>query len=191
MNIARPQTHKTPPQEANDHSPEPTARADYTTADWCIERLRHFKKSGSSKPWLLHCSINIPHYPFQTEPKWLEKVKVDEIPRPQWIEESRMHPADSYSTISKNMNLHFNDSQINLVQRTYYAMNVETDHILGTIIDSALDNGFNLNNTVFAFISDHGELNMEHRQCYKNSMFEGSARIPMVFAGLLGVEKLC
>ena len=81
------------------------------------------------------------------------------------------------------MAVQFTDSEIDMVRRTYYAMNVETDHILGTVIDGAMENGFNLSNTVFAFTSDHGELNMEHRQCYKNSLFEGAARIPMVFAG--------
>jgi len=33
------------------------------------------------------------------------------------------------------------------------------------------------------FTSDHGEMHMEHRQHLKNSMYEGSARVPLLIAG--------
>ena len=49
--------------------------------------------------------------------------------------------------------------------------------------NAALMNGFNLSNTIVVFVSDHGEMNMEHRQTWKNSFYEGSSRIPLFFAG--------
>ena len=33
------------------------------------------------------------------------------------------------------------------------------------------------------FVSDHGEMNMEHRQIWKNSMYEPSVRVPFQIAG--------
>merc|ERR1712083_970348 len=115
MNIFRSQHSTTPVNQTNDHHAEPTAKVDYTTAAVCIEKMKKFRKSGSSTPWLLHCSINIPHYPFQTEPRWLERVKVDSIPRPQWLAESMMHPADSYAVTAKGMAAQFTDSEIDMV----------------------------------------------------------------------------
>merc|ERR1712013_551527 len=38
------------------------------------------------------------------------------------------------------------------------------------------------------FTSDHGDMNMEHRQQLKNSMYEGSSRIPLFVTGP-GIEK--
>ena len=69
------------------------------------------------------------------------------------------------------------------VRATYHAMNSETDFILDKVIKAAEMNGYNLNNTVILFVSDHGEMAMEHRQILKNSMYEASVRIPLFFAG--------
>ena len=34
--------------------------------------------------------------------------------------------------------------------------------------------------TLVVFLSDHGEMNMEHRQVWKNSHYEASARVPLI-----------
>ena len=77
----------------------------------------------------------------------------------------------------------FSDEEIQAVRSTYYAMNVETDYLLGTVLNASYANGWDASNTLFVFTSDHGDMNMEHRQQLKNSMYEGSARIPLFFAG--------
>lgn len=38
-------------------------------------------------------------------------------------------------------------------------------------------------NTWSVFLSDHGEMNMEHRQIWKNSLYEPSSRVPMIVSG--------
>ena len=40
-----------------------------------------------------------------------------------------------------------------------------------------------LNDTYIIFASDHGEMNMEHRQTLKNALYEASARVPLIVAG--------
>ena len=67
-------------------------------------------------------------------------------------------------------------------------MNNEADAILGTVLNASYENGFNINNTIFIYTSDHGDMNMEHRQQLKNSMYEGSSRVPLYFAGP-GIKK--
>jgi arylsulfatase K len=67
-------------------------------------------------------------------------------------------------------------------------MNVEMDQMMGAVIDTAARLGWNASNTYIIFNSDHGEMNMEHRQIWKNSMYEASSRIPFIIAGP-GVEK--
>ena len=79
--------------------------------DWkmhaaCIEWLRnHAPSNGTSFPWLLHCSLNIPHPPFQTNLTWLRAVdekRVRTTP-PPWPAMGALHPHDAYMTTSKGM----------------------------------------------------------------------------------------
>merc|ERR1712217_488312 len=61
-------------------------------------------------------------------------------------------------------------------------MSKQTDTMLGSVWQKAAETG-NLENTLVIFTSDHGEMHMEHRQHLKNSMYEGSARVPLLIAG--------
>ena len=54
---------------------------------------------------------------------------------------------------------------------------------MGEVINASYLNGFNLSNTYFVFTSDHGEMNLDHREVAKNSMYEGAARIPLFISG--------
>ena len=58
-----------------------------------------------------------------------------------------------------------------LAFQRYYAMCAETDFLLGRVLDALRDSG-EYDNTYIVFVSDHGEMNMEHRQVWKNSMYE-------------------
>ncbi|MFP6643963.1 MAG: sulfatase-like hydrolase/transferase, partial [Candidatus Latescibacterota bacterium] len=70
----------------------------------------------------------------------------------------------------------FTDEEVRSVRHTYFAMVAEVDEMVGEILN-AFDR-LDLNeNTYVLFGSDHGEMNMEHRQQLKNSMYEASARV--------------
>ena len=75
-------------------------------------------------------------------------------------------------SISKDVWGLFNTSDIKTIRKSYYAMNVEADNLLGQVWTAMNENGFNLSNTIVYFTADHGEMNMEHRQIWKNSMYE-------------------
>ena len=60
-------------------------------------------------------------------------------------------------------------------------MLAEVDEMVGDIVSNIPVH--KRNNTVIIFTSDHGELAMEHRQYYKMSFYEGSARVPLVISG--------
>jgi len=80
--------------------------------DWkmlqnCIDWLESKGKEKSSKVnddsgdidalWFLHCSLNIPHPPFDTNSTWLQSVNMSAVNVPQWplTGTARMHPYDS------------------------------------------------------------------------------------------------
>jgi len=99
-----------------------------------------------------------------------------------------MHPFDQYMVLSKcafpgDCTGEKTAAQHILEARsTWYGMNVEADAIIGTVFDE-LESLKLLENTYFIFTSDHGENNLEHRQSWKNSLYEPSVRVPLLFSG--------
>ena len=87
-----------------------------------------------------------------------------------------------YMSVTKNTHGHFTDDEILAIRRHYFAMVAETDAMLGQVLDTLEATG-QLNDTYVIFASDHGEMNMEHRQTLKNALYEASARVPLIVAG--------
>jgi len=67
-------------------------------------------------------------------------------------------------------------------------MVAEADAIVGQIF-TAIENSSYINNTVVFFWSDHGDMTMDHKQFYKETTLEGSARVPLVVAGPPGIRR--
>ena len=87
-----------------------------------------------------------------------------------------------YMSVTKNTHGPFTDDEILAIRRHYFAMVAETDAMLGQVLDTLEATG-QLDDTYVIFASDHGEMNMEHRQTLKNAMYEASARVPLIVAG--------
>jgi arylsulfatase K len=174
-------TKPTPISITNDHDNNVHAE-DQKMIKKCAEWFESHDP-GAPAPWFHYCSVNIPHPAFNTNATWLAKVKTELIPKPFWLPESEFHPADKYMSMSKNVwGTDISDAEILQVRKTYYAMCAETDWMLGTVMDAANRTG-HLDDTYIVFVSDHGEMNMEHRQVWKNSMYEASERVPLIIAG--------
>lgn len=97
---------------------------DYLTKKGKARVSARARASGASqvKPWMLYCSLNIPHPPFQTNETWLKRVNHALIAPPPWERPKAMHPADAYMSISKDVHLKFTKEDIIKVRLTYYAM---------------------------------------------------------------------
>lgn len=181
---------KTKPRPVADEN-RPTKKIhapDWQMIQECMNWLENNKKAPGQ--WMLYCSLVIPHPPYQCNPDTEKSVSTD-VPIPEWFTtpdkypESAMHPYDSYMSFSKGMmdeqGNHTKD-QLERNMRCWYAMSNQTDQMLGMVWAKAGETG-NLDNTIVIFTSDHGEMHMEHRQHLKNSMFEASARVPLIIAG--------
>jgi len=143
---------------------------DWAMVDNCIDWLH--SHDPSKENWLMHCSLNIPHPPFQTNATWLQYVNDSAVGVPaSFVNVSTMHAADAYAATSKNVDGHFSDTQIITTRRVYAAMCAETDYLFGRVLDAAEATGHLGAHTYILFNSDHGEMAMEHRQIWKNSMY--------------------
>ena len=67
-------------------------------------------------------------------------------------------------------------------------MVAEADAFVGQILDQIANTSL-VNNTVVFFWSDHGDMTMDHKQFYKETTFEGSARVPLIIAGPEGMRR--
>jgi len=183
-------------RNANENVPSQKIRPDdRKTVHNCMKWLKDNKNAPGQ--WMLYCSILLPHpedskhsHSYVCNSKTLSHVS-ENVSLPGWFTspsqfpESSMHPYDSYMSFSKGMmdeQGSFGKTQLESNMRCWYAMCKFTDGMLGQVWKKAGDTG-NLDNTIVIFTSDHGEMHMEHRQDLKNSMFEGSARVPLIIAG--------
>ena len=65
------------------------------------------------------------------------------------------------------------------VRRIYYAMIAEFDAMVGRYMDTVNEAGL-WDNTVFIVTSDHGDMQMEHRQTFKMTPYDASSSVPMI-----------
>ena len=166
-------------------------------ANFCGDQLRKLgnesmaNSNHTSNPWFLYCSMRLPHPPFLSNSTYLVDVNYSAIEIPPEIPFetiSTMHPYYQYMSRVKNVTSNYTDEQIRDIRYGYYGLNVETNQVLEIVWDALIESGFNLSNTIVVFSSDHGEMAMDHRQVWKNGMYEGSTRVPLIFAGP-GIEK--
>ncbi|MGC9350055.1 MAG: sulfatase-like hydrolase/transferase [Anaerolineae bacterium] len=152
---------------------------DWKTVDRGVSWLEE-AATDPETPFTLYLGLNAPHPAFRTSSYWLDKVDEAGITVPP--EDQHHHPALAYQRFHKNWLHGFDDDTVLTVRRIYAAMIAETDAMVGAVMD-AVDRLDLAATTAIIFISDHGELAMDHRQFYKMSMYEGSVRVPMIVAG--------
>ena len=152
--------------------------SDWKRIDQSLEWLQ--RNADKGEPIFLNCSLGAPHPAFVTSEHWLEKIDYDRVALPIW--EETMHPVMDYMSATKNCLIDFPEEDILQVRQTYYAMVAEVDAMVGHIFRAVRDMGLE-DNTYIIFASDHGEMNMEHRQYLKNALYEASARVPLIISG--------
>ncbi len=137
-------------------------------------------RAADRKPFILHCSISCPHPAFVSSRYYLDRIDLNKVTIPPF--EERLHPVMEYMSETKASFDRFTEEEIRAVRHTYFAMVAEVDEMVGEIVQAYDELGLGENTTI-VFASDHGEMNMEHRQQLKNAMYEASVRVPLIIAG--------
>ncbi len=176
-----------PEKETPDSTLRPGGKREEKTKDWEMvhKTIDWLKANKDRKPFFLHCGPSIPHPPFVTSSYWFDKIPAGAVTVPPY--EANLHPVMEYMSARKGCLRDFSRKEILDIRRTYFAMIAETDAMVGEVMN-AVDELKLRDSTYIIFTSDHGEMNMEHRQFLKNALYEGSARVPLIIAGP-GVKK--
>lgn len=146
-----------------------------------IEYLRHEALEKPDSPFFLHVSYTQPHEAYQSIPEYWDRYDDVDIAMPAIPEDADPHPVTQWLRIHHGIDQFPPDPEtIRLSRRAYYAMISHLDDYLGELVAELKHLGL-YEDTVIAFISDHGDMLGERGMWFKRTFYEGSLQVPMIF----------
>ena len=164
------------PYEESDHK-------DWKTASWAVEQLDAKPKD----PFFMAVGFALPHVPLLATQKWFDMYPEDEVVLP------RMLLDDRSDTPRFSWYLHWKlpeprqkflleeGEQIKIVQ-AYLASVSFIDSQVGRVLE-ALERNELADDTIVVLWSDHGYHLGEKQITGKNTLWDRSARVPLIFSG--------
>ncbi len=147
-------------------------------AHWVLQRCAKRR----DRPFFLAVGFYRPHTPYVAPKKYFEPYPLDQMPVVQgWEEDQKDIPKLGLGSHKKDHELLTDDLRRQAIQ-AYYASISFMDAQVGRLLDSLDELGL-ADNTIVVFTSDHGYHMGEHGLWQKMSLFEESARVPLIIAG--------
>lgn len=153
-------------------------------ADVTINFLNQNK--DSKNPLFMYCAFNAPHDPRQAPKEYVDMYPLDDIEVPKnflpvhpmyremgAVPEGRDERLAPYPRTEFAVKTHLQE---------YYAIISHVDAQIGRIIDAVKKNGM-WDNTIIVFTADNGLAVGQHGFVGKQSLYDHSIRIPLVFSG--------
>jgi arylsulfatase A-like enzyme len=189
---ARPERKLVPPTPHGDHPAmdwgwfphQDEDKGDYQVASWTVEQIQ---RADRDSPFFLAAGFSLPHVPCYATKKWFDLYPDDNRVLPEIKEDDR---AD---TPRFSWYLHWRVPEPRLrwlrevgqwrgLARAYLASISFVDAQVGRILD-ALDASELGDSTIIVLWSDHGYHLGEKGISGKNTLWERSSRVPLIFAG--------
>jgi len=149
----------------------------------CSAGIDFINRQDSSRPFFAYISFLAPHDPRVMPEKFRGMYNPDEIELPPNFMGG--HPFD-------NGALRIRDEELAAFPRSpeetkehiadYYAMISHLDHELGRVVKALEEKGI-LDNTIIVFAGDNGLALGQHGLFGKQSCYDHSVRVPLIFAG--------
>ena len=168
-------------------------QTDGIVANEAIEQLEKFSKSGQN--FFLAVGFFKPHTPYVAPKKYFDLYEKHEMVIPYTgIGENYLNsipiPAAKSIRIKKDqikLNLKSNNKLSKEIKEAYYATISFLDSQIGRVLNALKKNGLD-KNTIIVFSSDHGYHLGEHGHWQKQTLFDRSTRVPLIFSGP-GIKK--
>jgi len=158
----------------------PASDEQHTDGKVATETIKLIEQS-KDQPFFIAAGFYRPHCPYIAPKKYFDLYPLEKIVAPQFSpsELANFPPAALWMNPP-----HFgvNEQQQREAIQAYYASISFLDANVGRLLD-ALDRLKLAGNTIIVFWSDHGYLLGQHGQWMKQSLFEASARNPLIIAG--------
>ena len=147
-------------------------------AAWVLERRARDKE----RPFFLALGFFRPHTPYVAPKPWFEGYAEKDMPLVTGVEEDRKDLPKHALGSQKKEQEKLTDALRQQAVQAYFASISFMDAQAGVVLD-ALDRLGLAENTIVVFTSDHGYHLGEHGLWQKQSLFEESARVPLLMAG--------
>ncbi|MDU7956274.1 MAG: arylsulfatase [Clostridium perfringens] len=146
--------------------------------NWVVnESIDFLRRRDPSKPFFLKMSFVRPHSPLDPPKFYFDMYKDEDLPAPlmgDWAnkedEENRGKDINCIKGI-------INKKALKRAKAAYYGLITHIDHQIGRFLIALSEYG-ELNNTIFLFVSDHGDMMGDHNWFRKGIPYEGSSRVP-------------
>ena len=146
--------------------------------NWVVnESIDFLRRRDPSKPFFLNMSFVRPHSPLDPPKFYFDMYKDEDLPEPlmgDWAnkedEENRGKDINCVKGI-------INKKALKRAKAAYYGSITHIDHQIGRFLIALSEYG-ELNNTIFLFVSDHGDMMGDHNWFRKGIPYEGSTRVP-------------
>jgi len=158
-----------------------------------IEQLESFSKTGQN--FFLAVGMYRPHTPFVAPKKYFDMYDRNSIEIPyngsndEYLKTIPKTAANSIR-LKKNqikLNLKSNKKLAQEIKEAYFATTTFVDAQIGRILKKLKQTGLD-KNTIVVFTSDHGYHLGEHGHWQKQTLFDNSTRVPLIFSGP-GIES--
>ncbi len=157
---------------------------DYKVANWAIEELA----GELNEPFFMGVGFFRPHVPMYAPEAWFDIYPLENVILPE-IKENDMEDISKYAQNVTSLEhiepphdwILENDQWKPLVQ-SYLASVSFVDHQIGKVMD-ALEKSTYAENTIIVLFSDHGFHLGEKRIWAKQTLWEESTRVPLIFSG--------
>ncbi len=159
-------------------------KGDYQIASWAIEQLQSVSRD---RPFFLSAGFFLPHVPCYATQRWFDLYPDDDSVLPK----VDRHDRDDTPRFSWYLHWNLPEPRLRWVEennqwrnlvRSYLASVSFIDSQIGRLLDALAANGL-AENTVVVVWGDHGWHLGEKLITGKNTLWERSTRVPLIFAG--------
>ena len=170
------------PERADRYGPHPEPfRVDLSYVEEAVRWLEE-RAPRIQGPWLLSVNLHKPHFPqYTTQALW------DTYPQAADLPEYGPECASANHPYAQDLRAHFQtgsflSEHVRGLRRGYLGCVTFVDQQLGRLM-GALERSGELDDTDVIYTTDHGEMLGKFGMWWKCSLYEDSARVPMIAAG--------
>lgn len=158
-------------------------KGDWQVASWAVDQL-NAKPDG---PFFMSVGFFLPHVPCYATQKWFDLYPLETLQLPPILLGDREDtPRFSWYLHWKlpepRLDFLLEDRQLKPIVQSYLACVSFVDSQVGRVLDALEENGYQ-DNTIVVLWSDHGWHLGEKRITGKNTLWDRSTRVPLIFAG--------
>jgi len=158
-------------------------KGDWIVASWAVEKLNE----KPQEPFFLSAGFFLPHVPLYVTDKWMDMYPEETLQLPPILDGDRDDTPrfswyDHWDLPEPRLKWLQDSGQLVPMVRSYLASISFVDSQVGRLLEALEANGY-MENTIVVLWSDHGYHLGEKQISGKNTLWDRSTRVPLIFAG--------